>query len=1012
MSTIQRALIVGMGTFGVIQAAMAFAPSEDVFQGIEPHRVFQVHAYEQVRLQRSAAWSSFVAGEGSGWQVRFDEVTGTPHRAWGTGIDLGQLDDAADVEKAFGAFLLRHADLFGVEAGALKVRSVVYEANVDTWYVDVDVIRGGAAVYRGGVTARIKHDRLIMVGADTYPTTPIRSGFDFGSSEAIAAAIAAGPYPAAAHTGMSVRPLMLPWDDGAALHLRSVYEVRSSTQSPRGEWVHFVDAVDGELLSVHNEVRFMEGTVSALHDERHPGGELVESPLAGVIVSNGTDTAAVDEDGLFSIDDAESYDADLQGREVRVYNSAGDEGSVVFTEPDVLFTDADATMAELDTYVFLTQARTYWRTYATGIRWAEGGTVRAFVNENDACNAFFDGDVNFFKAAGGCNNTGRIADVVYHEWGHGLHAAGLRAGTFDGSFSEGVSDTIAFLMTGDNIISPYFSTNGSGIRDVSPNRVYPDDYVNNESMVHSNGLIFGGAVWDTWAALEDSLGDAEEARSVTSAIVMGTIYGGPTVEESFDEALSADDDDGDLSNGTPHACELVDAFGLHGLGPAGGSGGALLGHEPVQQAHGGAVIPLDIAVVNPMPACLDVEAKEAAAVFRVDGGEWEQRDLDVDGDVSGVIPSQALGSFVEYYVKVEDASGDVYTTPEAGKIAPFSFYVGGVIPVHCDDFEDHDGGYVHELVEGPADEDGADDWQWGRPRGASWDPSMAHSGRKVWGNDLGDDNYNGEYQNDRFNRLTSPEFSLGHYDGTFLHYWRWLSVEDGVFDRATVLVDGEPAWTNWGSNENRGGDHTVDRQWMPHSLSLGDAADDRTVQFSFELQSDGGLSFGGWTLDDICVMAPDTRDNRLGVGDFNVANDEASRASLSWTNPRHAPVERVVVVRNSSYQPLHFEDGIIVWDDTEPELGALMTIRDETAYEKNGPEKFYAVFAFDGEEWLGFSVAGLNADNWNGPFTDAEPGSERGAPGSSGCGCASTGPANGLLAGLPFLLIGLARRRR
>ena len=36
---------------------------------------------------------------------------------------------------------------------------------------------------------------------------------------------------------------------------------------------------------------------------------------------------------------------------------------------------------------------------------------------------------------------------------------------------------------------------------------------------------------------------------------------------SYDAALVADDDDGDLANGTPHYCAIQHAFGVHGLAP-------------------------------------------------------------------------------------------------------------------------------------------------------------------------------------------------------------------------------------------------------------------------------------------------------------------------------------------------------------------------------------------------------------------------------------------------------------
>src|SRR5262249_42327008 len=45
------------------------------------------------------------------------------------------------------------------------------------------------------------------------------------------------------------------------------------------------------------------------------------------------------------------------------------------------------------------------------------------VNLNQTCNAYWSpsaGTVNFFKSGGGCANTGEIAGVFLHEWGHGL----------------------------------------------------------------------------------------------------------------------------------------------------------------------------------------------------------------------------------------------------------------------------------------------------------------------------------------------------------------------------------------------------------------------------------------------------------------------------------------------------------------------------------------------------------------------------------------------------------------
>ena len=62
------------------------------------------------------------------------------------------------------------------------------------------------------------------------------------------------------------------------------------------------------------------------------------------------------------------------------------------------------------------------RGYLPNNTWLTGSSVLvANVNINQTCNAFWNGSsVNFYRSGGGCSNTGEIAAVFLHEWGHGL----------------------------------------------------------------------------------------------------------------------------------------------------------------------------------------------------------------------------------------------------------------------------------------------------------------------------------------------------------------------------------------------------------------------------------------------------------------------------------------------------------------------------------------------------------------------------------------------------------------
>src|SRR5262249_59497578 len=102
---------------------------------------------------------------------------------------------------------------------------------------------------------------------------------------------------------------------------------------------------------------------------------------------------------------------------------------------------------------------------------------------------------------------------------------------------------------------------------------------------------------------------------------------------------------------------------------------------------------------------------------------------------------------------------------------------------------------------------------------------------------------------------TTPVVDTTGYDHVRLQYWRWLNVEDGHFDHATITVDGQQRWANFDSNM---GDSSTtahrDKEWRFQDVDLTTDAADHQVHVAFRLASDPGLAFGGWTLDDVCIV--------------------------------------------------------------------------------------------------------------------------------------------------------------
>lgn len=188
--------------------------------------------------------------------------------------------------------------------------------------------------------------------------------------------------------------------------------------------------------------------------------------------------------------------------------------------------------------------------------------LRANTNLTRTCNAHWDtlfGTVNFYSGDSGCANTGLIADVIYHEWGHGLDAN--TGGIVDAAFSEGFGDIVSMLMTRSPVIGPDFGLSGKPVRDLEPDRVHPSDVSNS---VHSTGLIIGSTFWNLFTAFKERYAE-EQALEILRRYAFQMIFTAERYTDVYDALLVIDDNDADLSNGTPNLCLLNEIFNRHGL---------------------------------------------------------------------------------------------------------------------------------------------------------------------------------------------------------------------------------------------------------------------------------------------------------------------------------------------------------------------------------------------------------------------------------------------------------------
>lgn len=184
-------------------------------------------------------------------------------------------------------------------------------------------------------------------------------------------------------------------------------------------------------------------------------------------------------------------------------------------------------------------------------------------------------------SAGGEARDGDLdADIVYHEYGHGLthRMIGGMDGPLAGAVGEGASDVVSFLMNGRDVLAPYASGDPKGIRR-HRYTAYPLTYADvRGASVHDDGEVYAAAMWrlrELWLAS----GRSNEALFGLFVDGMNYTASRPAFEDMRNGLLDSIVRSG--GNDAAARCTLVwRAFAQFGIG-AGASGTASGGRPQV-----------------------------------------------------------------------------------------------------------------------------------------------------------------------------------------------------------------------------------------------------------------------------------------------------------------------------------------------------------------------------------------------------------------------------------------------
>jgi hypothetical protein len=643
----------------------------------------------RAELPNGPAWDAFFARHGSQFSVYVDPRSGAaagvagripllPGRGDGNTLTLADVSarlgrsvervDAAVVADVVRGFLEDNAAALGIDAGQLgAVRATA--AGDDTWQIHVPQQVDGVPVRHARLAATVKYGNLVLVGSETWGGVSVRTRPALDAEAALEAGFAyAGgrslsdviwrepeleivPFAPAEHE----RGAGFAGPVGAGYGHRLAWVFGFRRQPDVESWQVTLDAHTGEVLAFEDLNQYADVTGGAYPTTNTdvctllPSG-LIDYEKCGLMQPRQPMPWA--DTGLPAPDDFTNghgvfnwlgggATTTLTGRYLRIsdvcgaINEPGAFGSIdlggVTGQHDCTVPaghSAGDTSSSRSCFYETNKLADMARGWLPGNVWLTT-QVPANVNINASCNAFYSpgaGSVNFYRSSAQCRNTGEIAAVFDHEWGHAMDdndANGVLSNSSEayadiaaiyrlqascvgyGFFKATGAPACGFTPdgTGNNgneaqVGAPHCDLDCSGVRDADwarhaggvpdtpQNFVCPSCQASSGPcgrQVHCAAAPSRQAAWDLAARdlrAAPFLFDANTAFILANRLfylgagnvglwhacncAAGTSDGcGAT--NAYMNWITADDDDGNLANGTPHMTAIYAAFNRHNI---------------------------------------------------------------------------------------------------------------------------------------------------------------------------------------------------------------------------------------------------------------------------------------------------------------------------------------------------------------------------------------------------------------------------------------------------------------
>jgi hypothetical protein len=796
------ALVLAVLLAGIVLPAAAYAPGDQNqrYEILLP--AYDIEGYKSpvASADRSQAEALLSARYGGAWNVHsWNPQSGTARWVYGKSVQVsGAITSEAQVDQVARQVIAANQDVLRADGSDLRLTATPHVSG--KWAAHYQQTWHGYDVL--GATVRLVFtDRgtLMLMGSDFQPNINLSPVPVVSEAQAVDIAKSGVPFNSTVdRIEGGVRLCVLPVSLSAnQVEYRLVYEINVRTSDPVGLWKTHVDAHSGQVVQRTNEVCFAYGgtTMSPTYTWNYCEQTLnLVIPFLTINVS-GVGSTTSDGHGNWTIagsGGSRTVTANLIGPYVNVHNLGGSSASFSGTAQEnialqVRFDNANSQMDERVVFESISDVHSYYATFAPTFHYTNT-LINAYVRRAGTCNAYWDGTINFYAQGGGCANTGEMRQVVHHEFCHGISNEILGGQGTEG-IGEGNSDILGNLITQDPVVGRGFYLNNctSGIRNSLNTLVYPDDVVGQE--IHTAGQVIAGFNWDEMVLLQAQYGDS-----------VGTWYSGKIWHEGRvllhpqnqpDQVLAtftADDDNGNLDDGTPNYDAICQAATNHGFACPEVLVGVFVYHTArpyaIDPTHGYQIV---ASAVSLPEGQAQIVASSVRTHYRVNGGSFVDLPMTttgIPGEYTGTIPAQVYGSVVEYYITAANTLGNTGSSPRNAPTELHYFQVNN-------DFVDQAETTTSWVIGQTGDDAALGIWVREDPVGTTYgspavqvQPEDDHTdspghicfitGNGAVGGAAGVNDVDGGKTT-----LLSPRFDLTGATSAVVSYWKWYSDDQG-----------------------------------------------------------------------------------------------------------------------------------------------------------------------------------------------------------------------------------------